>query len=98
MHSDPAAETLHHSGRYHSHNIGERAAVCIAKHCRLSSRVECGFYGFRGVVGVFGIAVEEMLRVKNDLLAGAFEEGYAVAYHAQVFFPRDTEDFGDVYG
>ena len=89
-------EPLHHLRRHLSHLIGEGAAVCLTQTDAVRSSPLRRLQRRQRVRGVPGIAVEKVLRVKDDLPAVCLEKGDALLDHPQVFLQRRVQDVGDV--
>ena len=72
------------------------SAVGIAKHNEICTRFRSGFDRGQRILAVFAVAVEEVLRIVEDLPPVRLEEGNRVADHGKVFFQSYAKDFRDM--
>ena len=75
---------------------GEATAIGIAEDEIVGSCFCGGFKGAEGVVGIGGVAIEEVFGVIDDFASLFFEEGDGVGDHAKVFDGGGAKDFFDV--
>jgi hypothetical protein len=88
---------------------GEATAIGIAEDEVVGSCFGGSFESAEGVIGIGGVAIEEVFGVIDDFASLFFEEGYGVGDHAKVFdgsgaknlldvqepaFPKDGDDGG----
>ena len=76
--------------------LGQSAAVCLAKDDEIGTGICGGLDGFERVFGVFFEAVEEVLGVVEHLAAVLLQVGDRISDHGEVFLESDLEDLGDV--
>ena len=75
---------------------GEATAIGIAENEVVGSCFGGGFESAEGVVGIGGVAIEEVFGVIDDFASLFFEEGDGVGDHAKVFDGGGAKDFFDV--
>ena len=76
--------------------VGQRSAVGVAGHDGLGAGLERRAQAAHRVVGVVGVAVEEVLGVVDHALALPDEEGDGLGDHAQVLVAVDAHDLVEV--
>ena len=74
----------------------EATAIGIAEYEVVGSCFGGGFESAEGVIGIGGVAIEEVFRVIDDFASLFFEEGDGVGDHAKVFDGGGAKDFFDV--
>jgi len=75
---------------------GEATAIGIAEDEVVGSCFGGGFESAEGVIGIGGVAIEEVFRVIDDFASLFFEDGDGVGDHAKVFDWGGAKDFFDV--
>jgi hypothetical protein len=74
----------------------QRAAVRVAQDERPGTGIASRTQGRQRIAGVRGVAIEEVLRVVDELPAALHDEADAVRDHVEVLGRRRPEDLGDV--
>jgi hypothetical protein len=75
---------------------GESASVGIAEDEVVGACFGCGFESAEGVIGIGGVAIEEVFGIVDNFASLFFEEGDGVGDHAKVFDGGGAKDFFDV--
>ena len=75
---------------YPPDGIRKSAAVGVAQYQAGSAAPRGGLQRFYRIIGVGGVAVKKMFRVKENPFAFLGEETAGLFYHAQVFFQGST--------
>jgi len=75
---------------------GESTAIGIAEDEIVGSCFRGGFESAEGVIGIGGVAIEEVFRVIDDFASLFFEDGDGVGDHAKVFDGGSAKDFFNV--
>ena len=75
---------------------GESAAIGIAEDKIVGSCFGGSLESAEGVIGIGGVAIEEVFRVIDDFTSFFFEDGDGVGDHAKVFDGGGAKDFFDV--
>jgi len=75
---------------------GEATAIGIAEDEIVGSCFGGGFESAEGVIGIGGVAIEEVFRVIDDFASLFFEDGDGVGDHAKVFDGGSAKDFFNV--
>ena len=75
---------------------GEATAIGIAEDEVVGSCFGGGLESSEGVVGIGGVAIEEVFGIIDDFASLFFEEGDGVGDHAKVFDGGGAKDFFDV--
>src|SRR6202035_5859425 len=63
VHADLALEIGHDAAHDALHVVGQRAAVGVAQHDRLGTRLLCGAHDAQGELRIVAVSVEEVLGV-----------------------------------
>ena len=82
-------------GRF-GHKRRKTSAIGVAKNNEIGTRLRSGFDRGQGILPVFAVTVEEVLRIIKHFPPVRLEESHRVADHGKVLFQGYPEDFYDM--